>query len=430
MILAEGKTFRFKEDKNFFRRDRSKKIERVKTVGKEEKNKMSIYFNNGATSWPKPECVARAMGKFLTQGGANLGRGSASLRDLETMGIVLECRERIAKFFGGYDNFSPLYVTFTSNVTESLNVVLKGFLRPGMRVVTTSMEHNSVVRPLRHLEKTGVELKIISCSLQGILDLDNLKKALDEKATDLVVMTHCSNVCGTVLDIEGAAKICRERRVPLVVDSAQTAGLLPLNVEKLNLAALCFTGHKGLMGPQGIGGIVWNSDFARECAPLTEGGTGSFSHLETQPEAMPDKFESGTPNLPGIAGLNAALKFVESCGDEILKHEFELGCQLLDGLKKLPGVQLYGLPEMIEGKRLPVFAVNFDGVDNGVLAAELSDRGLETRSGLHCSPLAHRTLGSFPQGALRLSLGFFNTAEEVDSALKILRDALAALCER
>ncbi len=391
---------------------------------------MSIYLNNGATSWPKPECVARAMSEFLTRGGANLGRGSASSRDLETMGTVLECRERLAKFFGGYEGASPVNVTFTSNVTESLNVVLKGFLRPGMRVVTTSMEHNAVVRPLRHLEKTGVEVKIVSCTSQGILKPDDLKGALDERATDLVVMTHCSNVCGTVLDVEAVAKICRERGIPLVLDSAQTAGILPLNAEKLNLAALCFTGHKGLMGPQGIGGIVWNPRFAHRCEPLVEGGTGSFSHLQTQPEALPDKFESGTPNLPGIAGLNAALEFVSARGDKILKREFDLGCQLLDGLKKLPGVRLYGLPEMVEGKRLPVFAVNFDGIDNGVLASELSDRGLETRSGLHCSPLAHKTLGSFPQGALRLSLGFFNTEREIDEALSILRTSLDVLRRR
>ncbi len=390
---------------------------------------MSIYFNNGATSWPKPECVTRAISEFLTDGGANLGRGSASSRDLGTMGLVLECRERIAKFFGGYENGSPLYVTFTSNVTESLNVVLKGFLKPGMRVITTSMEHNSVIRPLRHLESFGVELRIISCNLQGILNLEDLRNALDEKTT-LVVMSHCSNVCGTVQDLEGAAEICREKGVPLVLDSAQTAGILPLNVEKLNLAALCFTGHKGLMGPQGIGGIVWNPVFARECGPMIEGGTGSFSHLQTQPEHLPDKFESGTLNLPGIAGLNAALEFVSEHGDEIRKREFELGCQFLTGLKTLPGVQLYGLPEMVEGQRLPVFAVNFDGVDNGVLAAELSDRGVETRPGLHCSPLAHKTLGSFPQGSLRLSLGFFNTESEVDEALKILRDVLAALHEK
>ncbi len=388
---------------------------------------MSIYLNNSATSWPKPECVARAMVDFLTKKGANFGRGSASSRDISTLNLVLECRERLAKFFGGYDNFSPLYVTFTSNVTESLNVVLKGFLHPGMRAVTTSMEHNSVIRPLRSLEKSGVELKIISCSSQGILNLDDLKNALGEKKTDLVVMSHCSNVCGTVQDLEGAAEICRKRGVPFVLDSAQTAGILPLNAEKLGLAALCFTGHKGLMGPQGIGGIVWNPNFAHHCESLIEGGTGSFSHLQTQPEALPDKFESGTPNLPGIAGLNAALEFVQSRGDEILKREFELGRQLLEGLKKLPGVQLYGLPEMVEGRRLPVFAVNFDGIDNGVLASDLSDRGLETRSGLHCSPLAHATLGIFPQGTLRLSPGFFNTEKDVDEALEILRTSLAFL---
>lgn len=388
---------------------------------------MSIYFNNGATSWPKPESVARAMSEFLLAGGANLGRGSASARDLGTMGLVLECRERAAKFFGGYENASPVYVTFTSNITESLNVVLKGFLRPGMRVVTTSMEHNAVTRPLRRLEREGVELKIVACDPRGLLNLGDLKVALKEKETSLVVMSHCSNVCGTVQDLEGAAAVCRAENVPIVADTAQTAGILPLNAEKLGLAALCFTGHKGLMGPQGTGGIVWNPEFARHCAPLIDGGTGSFSHVETQPEAMPDRYESGTQNLPGIAGLNAALKWHEEHGTAVRQRENELAVRLLDGLKKLPGVILYGLPEMIDGKRLPVFAVNFDGIDNGILAAELSERGLETRPGLHCSPWAHKTLGSFPQGALRLSLGYFNTPEEIDQALEIMKDSLAAL---
>ena len=389
---------------------------------------MSIYFNNAATTWPKPDCVARAMSGFLGSGGANLGRGTASARDLGTMDLVLECRERVARLLGGYENASPVYVTFTANVTESLNIVLKGFLKPGMRAVTTSMEHNAVTRPLRHLEKNGVELKILPCDRQGYLDPEKLAAALDAKKADLVVLSHCSNVCGSVQDLEAFAAVCRERSVRLVVDTAQTAGLIPLNAAALGLAALCFTGHKGLMGPQGMGGIVWQPEFARLCEPLVEGGTGSFSHVETQPEAMPDRFESGTGNLPGIAGLNAALKWIEERGvDAIRAHENELGSRFLAGLKKLDGLILYGLPEMVDKKRLSVFAVNFEGVDNGILAAELSSRGLETRPGLQCSPWGHRTLGCFPLGALRLSLGCFITSAQVDEALQILADSLAAV---
>lgn len=386
---------------------------------------MSIYFNNAATTWPKPACVARAMSDFLSSAGANLGRGSASQRDLGTMGMVLECRERIARMFGGYENANPLYVTFTANITESLNAVLKGCLKPGMRAVTSSMEHNAVTRPLRHLEKLGVELCVLPCGSQGTLNPADLDAELSARPAGLVVMSHCSNVCGTVQDLESIAAVCRAHGVRLVLDTAQTAGLLPLDAQKLGLAALCFTGHKGLMGPQGIGGILWEPGFARLCDPFVEGGTGSFSHLETQPEAMPDRYESGTQNLPGIAGLNAALAWLEAEGvDKIRAHENQLSRRLLDGLKKLPGVKIHGIPDVIDGRRLAVFAVNFEGVDNGVLAGRLGDLGLEARPGLQCSPWGHRTLGTFPGGALRLSPGYFNTEADVDAALAILEQAL------
>lgn len=391
--------------------------------------RVSIYLNNAATSWPKPACVAQAMSDFLCAGGANLGRGSASARDMGTMGLVLECRERLAKLFGGYNDGSPVLVTFTANITESLNLVLKGFLKPGMRVVTTSMEHNAVIRPLRHLEAEGVELEIVPCNRQGFLDPDDLAKALAAKKADLVVICHCSNVCGSVQDLASIASVCREAGVPLVVDTAQTAGHLRINASELGLAALCFTGHKGLMGPQGIGGIIWEPEFAKACTPLVEGGTGSFSHVETQPVAMPDRFESGTQNLPGIAGLNAALKWLEEKGiDSVRAQEERVGARLLEGLKELPGATVYGLQDMVDGRRLPVFAVNFEGVDNGLLAADLSDGGVETRPGLQCSPWGHQTLGCFPQGALRLSPGYFTTDQDVDEALKVIRACLPIRC--
>ncbi len=389
---------------------------------------MSIYFNNAATTWPKPPCVAKAMSDFLLYGGANIGRGSNSERDLSTMNVVLECRERAAQLLGGYEDASPLYVTFTSGVTESLNLVLKGYVKSGMRVITSSMEHNSVIRPLRRLESQGVRLEILKCDSRGVLSMEALDAALKKEPAHLVVLSHCSNVCGTVQDLESAAALCRAAGVPLVVDAAQTAGLIPLNAEKLGLAALCFTGHKGLMGPQGTGGIVWNPQFAAQCRPLCDGGTGSFSHVETQPEAMPDRFESGTQNLPGIAGLSAALQWLSATGiDAIRRHENELCSRLLKGLKSMDGLTLYGLPEVVDKKRLAVCAVNFEGIDNGILAAEMSSRGLEARPGLQCSPWGHKTLGCFPQGALRLSLGYFNTEDQVDEALTIIQDSLKAL---
>ena len=382
---------------------------------------LSPYLNNAATTWPKPEPVARAMYDFLASGGANLARGSASRRDLKTMDLVGDVRERLARFFGGHEKGDPRYVTFSLNVTEALNVIFRGFLRPGMAVVTTSMEHNAVVRPLRRLEEEGLSLTILPCDARGRLDPLLLRDRLREGA-DLFVLSHASNLCGTVQDLEAVAEICRDASVPLVVDAAQTAGLLPLDVAALDVAALCFTGHKGLMGPQGTGGIVWRPDFARACRPLVDGGTGSRSHEERQPDMLPDKFEAGTPNLPGLAGLRAALIWLEQEGvGSIRGREETLGSRLLEGLHALPGAVLYGLEGM--AGRLPVFALNLASMDNGTLAAELADRwGIESRPGLHCAPLAHRTLGSFPQGALRLSPGYFTEEAEIDLCLEGLRE--------
>ena len=388
---------------------------------------MSVYLNNAATSWPKPPCVAQAMKDFLESGGANFARGSAAERDIATMSMTLECRERLARLFGGWENASPQYVTFTSGVTESLNVVLKGFFRPGMTVLTTSMEHNAVTRPLRHLQSTGVRVEVVRCDEFGRLGISEWKKELERLSPDLAVVNHASNICGTVQDLDSIAASCRARGIPLVVDTAQTAGLISIDACGLGLAALCFTGHKGLMGPQGTGGIVWDPEFAKRCMPLIEGGTGSFSHLETQPEVLPDRFESGTLNLPGIAGLNAALAWIEERGvDALRQRENEIGARLLDGLKNLPGVKIYGLPEMVDSKRLCVFAVNFEGKDNAVLAARAGDLGLETRPGLQCAPWAHQTLDSYPQGVLRLSPGAFTTEEEVDKALMIIDQILSS----
>lgn len=386
---------------------------------------LAIYMNNGATTWPKPECVARAMADFLTGCGANLARGSASARDMGTFDLVFTCRERLASFFGGWED-DPRYVNFTANVTESLNVVFKGYLKPGMKVLISSMEHNAVVRPLRRLEARGVSVEVLQCDGEGFLHPSTLAKALKESDVSLVALSHCSNVCGTVQNLDAVAEVCREAAVPLVVDCAQTAGILSLDAEKLGLAALCFTGHKGLFGPQGIGGILWKPDFAEKTEWFVEGGTGSFSHLELQPDTMPDKFEAGTPNLPGIAGLLAALDWMEETGIEnIRRREESLGALLLEGLLTLPGVQLSGRKTM-DG-RLPVFAVNFEGRDNGILAARLSeDWGIETRPGLHCAPLAHKTLGTFPGGALRLSPGWFSTVDEIRKTVDALKAVLAS----
>lgn len=381
---------------------------------------MAIYLNNAATTWPKPPSVAKSMYDFTVNHGANLARGSASTRDIESLDVVLSCRIKLAEMFGACGE-NPACVTFTPSVTYSLNTVMKGFLRHGMRVVTTSMEHNAVIRPLRAAETTGIRVDIVPCSLRGYLDPMTLRRALEEK-TDLVVISHCSNVCGSLQNLPELATVCAKKRVPLVVDAAQTAGIVPIDVADLELAALCFTGHKALLGPQGTGGIIWKPEFAEACAPLIEGGTGSFSHDERQPLHMPDKYESGTPNLPGITGLFTALEWIESeTTEKIRTREDYLGGKLEEGMRAIKGLRILG--PCADDIKLPVFSINLDGKDNGRLARSLFDAyGIETRPGLHCSPLAHRTLGSFPEGGLRLSPGFFNTEEEIDSTLCALSE--------
>ena len=384
---------------------------------------MSVYLNNAATTWPKPACVAEAMAAFLSRGGANLARGSSSERDMGTLNSVLDCRMRLAAFFNGYEGRDPRYVTFCANVTEALNIVLRGFLKPGMKVLTSSMEHNAVMRPLRRLEKDGVVVTLIRSHRDGLMDMEDLKDKLSKNSFDLMVMSHASNVCGTIQPLKEAALLCRDAGVPLVLDTAQTAGVLPLDVSSLELAALCFTGHKGLMGPQGIGGIVWRPDFALKVEPLVTGGTGSYSHLESQPEDLPDKFESGTPNLPGIAGLNAALEWLETTGMKtVASKEQEIGAYFLDKLKIIDGILLGGKQDMAD--RLPVFSINVKDMDNGILADLLSRAGFETRPGLHCAPAAHRSLGTFPEGSMRVSPGYFNTKTEIDAFLKALTDII------
>ena len=373
------------------------------------------YLNNAATTWPKPKSVIDAMTDFMLNCGANSSRGTSSERDMTSMNLILDCRIKLAELFGGYDNHNPLLVTFTSNITEALNFVLRGFLKPGMKVLTTSMEHNAVMRPLRDLEKTGVKVDVI--------DINPSPLPLLIANYDLMVMSHASNVSGTVQPLKEIAEICKKNNIPLVVDSAQTAGILDINVTELNLAALCFTGHKGLMAPQGTGGIIWNPDFASRVKPIITGGTGSFSHLEIQPDEMPDKFESGTPNLPGIAGLNAALDWLNQTGiKNIAKREAEIGKYFLDKLLTIDDLILTGNYDM--NNRVSVFSFNIKNFDNGILADELSRAGFETRPGLHCSPQAHKTLGTFPDGALRVSPGFFTQEFEIDKFFDALKGVL------
>ncbi|WP_163192696.1 aminotransferase class V-fold PLP-dependent enzyme [Clostridium thermarum] len=376
-----------------------------------------VYADNAATTYPKPEEVGLSLLNYITKIGTNVSRGTYE-QSYSTARVVFETRELLCEFF----NFrEPLNVVFTSNITESLNIIIKGFLQNRDHVIVSSMEHNAVMRPLHSMSKLGVNFTIVPCDEEGKLAPKAVEEAIT-KNTRLILINHVSNVCGTKQDIFEISKICKRHNIHFVIDSAQSAGLLPIDFQFLNLSALPFTGHKGLMGPQGIGGILLNESFAKSIKPFKEGGTGSFSEQEIQPEIMPDKFESGTLNLPGIFGLNAGIKYIKKVGlSTIYEHEQSLGKLFLNNILNIGGIQLHGIKEM-EG-RTSVFSISFDKLDSAEAAFILDrDYGIMTRSGIHCSPLAHKTLGTFPQGTVRFSFGYFNTKEDIDYISKALHD--------
>ncbi|TDT61152.1 aminotransferase class V-fold PLP-dependent enzyme [Fonticella tunisiensis] len=367
-----------------------------------------VYLDNAATSYPKAPGVAQAVYNYIENIGGNVGRGT--YKNAYSAGqMVYETRELICNLFN-FDN--PLNCVFTSNITQSLNILLKGFLKNGDHVIVSSMEHNAVMRPLNSLKKSGVEFDRIICRQDGTLNPEDIKEKIKPN-TKLVVMTHASNVCGTILPVEEVGKICRRHNIHFILDSAQSAGFLDVDFKKLNLSALAFTGHKGLLGPQGIGGFLIDSDFVKEVSTLSEGGTGSLSESELQPDYMPDKFESGTLNIPGIYGLNAALKYLSSTGiQNIRKIEQELTEEFIKEVLNIKGVKLIGL-RGIEG-RTSVVSLDFVGNDNAEASYILDNEfGIMTRVGLHCAPSAHKTLGTFPEGTVRFSFGHFNTMDEV-----------------
>ena len=381
-----------------------------------------IYLDNGSTTFPKPAAVAEAMYRYLTESGSNVGRGNYN-RAYAVEEQVYETRELLCALFHGGDCRN---VIFTKNVTESLNVILKGLLRPGDHVLTSSIEHNAVMRPLTQMEKTGVTFSRIPCAPDGSLCLEAVEGLLQEN-TRAVVMTHASNVCGTVLPIAAVGEFCRQRGLLLIVDSAQSAGVLPIDMAGMHIDALAFTGHKGLLGPQGTGGFVLGERMLPLLEPLLSGGTGSLSHSEEVPEFLPDRFEPGTMNLPGILGLRAALLWLRETGMEnILRHELELTERFLRGLASMEAagqVRVLGR-RGLEG-RTGVVSIQTLGQDLARAAFRLDrDFGIMTRVGLHCAPAAHKTLGTFPAGTIRFSFGWWNTAEDVAAALEALEKIL------
>ncbi len=376
---------------------------------------MSIYLDNAATSWPKPEPVIHAMKQFNDLIGSNPGR-SGHHSSIDAGRILFNTREILAQLFGVSD---PLRIAFTSNITHSLNIVILGLLQPGDHVITTSIEHNAVMRPLRELETRGVELTIIECGRSGMLDPEKIHKLIKPN-TKLMISTHASNVSGTILPIAEIGKITSEYGIPFCVDSAQTAGILDIDVEKSNIDILCFTGHKGLYGPMGTGGLYIKKDLERTIRPLMFGGTGSRSEFEIQPDFMPDKYESGTLNTIGIAGLYAGVKFITDTGiEKIRTKENVLLKRFLDGISELKNIILYGTDE--EKDRVAVSSFNIEGLSPSDTSFFLDEKyGILTRPGLHCAPSAHKTIGTFPTGTNRISFGYFNTDEEIDAAIKAI----------
>jgi cysteine desulfurase family protein len=371
-----------------------------------------VYLDNAATSYPKAPGVGNAVKHFIDDVGCNVKRGVYK-SSLSAEEIVFETREQLCRLF----NFDkPENVIFTQNITQSLNYILKGIFKPGDHCIVSSMEHNAVMRPLTQLKAEGVEFSRIQCDVFGRLNPKDILEHIKSN-TKAIVMTHASNVCGTVLPIYEAGKICKDKGLNFIIDSAQGAGALRLDSQQLNADAIAFTGHKGLMGPQGIGGFLVNDKLANMMNPLITGGTGSFSDSEEQPEYLPDKFEAGTPNIPGIFGLNTALKYLESIGiEEIWSNEMRLTSEFINEVSNMKDVALAGLTDIAD--RTAVVSLDFPGRDNAEISYELDkEYGIATRCGLHCAPSAHKTLGTFPQGTVRFSFSHFTTLEEVKYAV-------------
>jgi cysteine desulfurase family protein len=375
-----------------------------------------IYLDNPATSWPKPPCVAQAMNRFMTDVGANPGRSGHRL-SIDAARTVYAAREAVAELFGVAD---PLRIVFGPNATWALNLALQGLLKPGDHVVTSSVEHNSVMRPLRHLESTGVKLTVVPCAVDASLTPSDVEKALTP-ATRLVVLTHASNVTGTLLPVREVGAICRSRGVLLLVDAAQTAGSYPIDMSADLIDLLAFTGHKSMQGPMGTGGLVIGERVdPASLLPLERGGTGSHSDEQTQPDFLPDKYESGTPNAVGLAGLGAGVRWVLERGVSALReHEMALTARLLSGLQSVKGVTVQG-PTRAE-QRVATVSFTMGRLSPSDVGQRLDEEhGVMCRVGLHCSPACHRTIGTFPEGTVRFGLGPFTTEADIDHALKAM----------
>jgi cysteine desulfurase family protein len=365
-----------------------------------------IYLDNAATSHPKPESVYDAVSHAMRHASANPGRSGHAMA-IEANRIIYNARESIAEMF---NIAHPERIIFTPNATSALNIAIKGTLKPGSHAITTTMEHNSVVRPLRYLAQSGVELTKVQASPEGVLDPADIKAAIRPE-TALIVMTHASNVIGTITPVEEIVEIAHDHGVPVVLDAAQSAGAIPIDVEAVGADFIACPGHKSLFGPQGTGFLYISRKV--DPRPILFGGTGSRSDLEDMPDFMPDRYEAGTLNTPGIAGLAAGVEYIMERGlNNIRTHELALIKRLMDGLNGLGNIKVYGVGEPTQ--RVGVVSFNVDGVDPAEVGNRLdAEFNIAVRVGIHCAPDAHRTMGSFPGGSVRVGLGAFNMESDV-----------------
>ncbi len=373
-----------------------------------------LYLDHAATSFPKPPQVAERMAEYITNVGATINRSVYSSAQEATL-VTLQLRERLARLLGYRGR--PTHVILTSGCTMGLNMVIQGWLQPGDHCIVSSMEHNAVMRPLTAL---GIEFDRIPCDENGFLKPDDIEPLIKNN-TRLLVMAHASNVTGSVQDAAAVGRICREHGIPFLLDAAQSAGHIPVDFDGFGCSAMAVPAHKGLLGPSGIGALLLAPGFAKSLRPLIVGGTGSASHTEVQPEFLPDKFEPGTPNLPGIYGWEAALRFIEEqTVSKLRDHDTALMKLFLHGILEMKGVHLLGSKEICN--RVGVFALDFPGQDNALVGERLEKEfGILSRCGLHCAPNAHRTIGTYPQGVVRLSTGWATTEDDILQALNAIR---------
>ena len=382
-----------------------------------------IYLDQASTSFPKAPGVAQAMVDYQTMNGVNVNRGCYSSA-YSAEGVIYETRQLLAELF----HFSKCKnVIFTPNVTTSLNFILKGFLKPGDHILVSAMEHNAVMRPVVQLASLGISFDRIPCRTDGSMILEKVEELIRPE-TKAIVTLHASNVCGTRMPLDALGEICQRHQLYFVVDSAQTAGIVPINMDKMHIDALAFTGHKGLRGPQGTGGFLVSQELAEQMEPLISGGTGSVSHTEEIPDFMPDRFESGTPNLPGIYGLHEALLYLKTHSlQAINEKELSLTGYFLEQLQALDDtgrhIRIIGKKDLTN--RNAVVSIQTPEIDMSQVAWQLDNEyGVMTRVGLHCAPNAHKTLGTYPAGTIRFSFGPENTKNELDFAIQGLKKIL------